>query len=192
MRLLGALTAVLLVVASGCSERPKSFKELKRLGIFPPEAASVWRLDGEPASPDEKMDGYVHALYDHTELYGSLKVWVIDKGTPKGAEEWLSMLFSGKHNARTVAPLAPSEAVSGGAREFYSEFLNHPVEINGIGGFERYEEREVAGHIGFHYMAYFVRGRYVVGAEDLHMLEDLDAVRANTWSLLKALNLPGK
>ena len=179
------IVALTIIDCSGPGSRPMSFQELSDMDIFPKMVGDKWDLDGEPCPALVIVPGYIHAIYNHTERFGFLKIWVIDKCTPDNAELWLTKLLDGGHTAESVKPLPPITAAEEN-KEYYRGFLNSPVTVAGGHGYE-YATTDENGSIA--YGLYYTRGRFVVGVEDCHGRKNVEEIHKSIYPVLESLNL---
>lgn len=149
-----------LARCTGSSCRPQSFAELLNMGMFPEQVARVWQLEGSPTSAFAPR-GYIHAIYDRKDRYCMFKVWIIDKCSEKGAEDWLGKLLTGEHTPRSVAPFPPGYAAD---TTYFAAFAPVPVTVRNRPLYERVDQID-AGLI--QYSVYFAYRRFVVGGENL-------------------------
>jgi hypothetical protein len=174
------------------SKQPMSWTELQAKNIFPEKIGEMWELAaGSPNTPDPARKGYIHAIYTHKKRFGFLKIWVIDKVSPEKAAEWLTALLNGTHTTSTIEPLHPSGALDAKAKELYKEFLKNPITVMGNPGYERFESNALKGDSPrYAYYLYYTQGRFVIGVNDMHNMQNMEEIRKEIWPVLENLNLP--
>jgi len=140
-----------------------SCQEMTSKNFFPKSAGDSWEISGEPRCHNRIWGkGYIHAMYKHQKKTGYassalLKVWIIDKISPDGAEQWLEQLLSGAHNGTSVRPLYEEASQMEKRRDFYMSFHDHPVDMLGGTGYEktkRIEDPVSGGLIRYTYYHY--------------------------------------
>lgn len=182
-RILLSIVILILISCAGENEEIMTKNEMERLNIFPNNVGNRWIRERGPVSPFG-VRGFLQAIYRNKGTYCKFKVWVIDKGSDKKAEEWLEKLSRGVHTAFSIRPFPPGYAKM---KKYFSKFTMVDTTLRNQTVYERVDTTE---NSLLKFSLYFTEGRFVIGGANIQCeIKNVHAARQLFYPVFEGLNI---